>query len=299
MEATRVSGSVYMVDAYLLGRPKTLSTYIILGEQKVMIIDPGPPSSIDTVIEAVRRLDVDEILIAPTHIHLDHAGGSWRLLEELGGSSLYIHPRGAPHLVDPSRLLKAARGLLGQVVDFYGEVRGVDPEKIKESSDGDILNLGGVSAETIWTPGHASHHQCYYLVEDEVLILGDAGGIYHPETGTITPTSLPPFNPEKAIESLQRLMGLRAKILCYGHFGYSERGVAPLEAHRRQIELWMRVVEEGMRTGATPKELYERIRRTDPMAKMAWRGRMSERELMNILGFVEYYRWLWSRSNKF
>lgn len=300
MGVEEVGGSVYMVDAHLLGRPRGLSTYIILGDSRALIVDPGPPSSADTVLEALRELGVEEALIAPTHIHLDHAGGSWRLLEALEASRLYVHPRGALHMAEPSRLLEASRRLLGDtLVELYGEVRGVDPERIRESRDGEELDLGGVRVRTLWTPGHASHHQCYHIIGEEVLILGDAGGTYHPEVDVITPTSPPPFNPPKAMNSLLRLMELKAKALCYGHYGYSRRGPELLEAHRGQIELWMGIVEEGLKAGLEPPELYERLKEEDSMAGKAWKRGDEERELMNIMGFIEYFRWLWGRSNKF
>lgn len=300
METERVSDKVYMIDALLLGRPEALSTYLILGNEGSMIIDPGPPSSIITIMKTVRSLNVKSPLVALTHIHLDHGGGSWRILRELENAKLYVHPRGVSHMVNPSQLLSAAKRLLGDnIVDLYGQVRGVDPMRVVKSRDGDILKLGDVSVEVIWTPGHASHHQCYYIAKEGVLIIGDAGGTYDPKTGYITPTSPPPFNPERAIESLGRLMKLNVEILCYGHFGYSDRGVELLKAHKRQIKLWMKTIEEGLKEGDRLEELWERLKVNDPMADEVWRYGLRERDFMNILGFVEYYRWIWSKSNKF
>jgi len=299
MRVERVSESVYLVDAMLLGRPRALSTYIIMGDGEAMIIDPGPPSSSETILKALRELEVESAIIAPTHIHIDHAGGSWRLLMELEDSKLYVHPRGAPHMIDPSRLIEASKRLLGEkLVELYGEVRGIEAERVSESRDGEELKLGGLRVKTIWTPGHASHHQCYYVVDEGVLILGDAGGTYHPEAEAITPNSPPPFNPLKAMESLRRLMELDAKTLCYGHYGYT-RHPELLEAYLRQIELWMRIIEVGLREGLKTEELKERLRREDPMAERAWREGAAQRELMNILGFIEYFRWIWGRADKF
>ncbi|RLI18980.1 hypothetical protein DRO49_01450, partial [Candidatus Bathyarchaeota archaeon] len=283
MLAERVSGSVYMVDAMLLGRPKALSTYIILGDDETLIIDPGPPSSSETILKAIGELGVNSAIIAPTHIHIDHAGGSWRLMEELEDAKLYVHPRGAPHMVDPSRLIEASKRLLGKkLIELYGEVRGIEAERVVESRDGEELKLGDLRVKTIWTPGHASHHQCYYIVDEGVLILGDAGGTYHPEAEAITPNSPPPFNPQKAMNSLRRLMELDAKTLCYAHYGYT-RHPELLQAYLRQIELWMSIIEEGLRMGLKPKELQDRLRREDPMAEKAWREEAAQREMMNIM----------------
>ncbi len=299
MRVERVSESVYLVDAMLLGRPRALSTYIVMGEGEAMIIDPGPPSSSETILKALRGLEVESAIIAPTHIHIDHAGGSWRLLMELEDSKLYVHPRGAPHMVDPSRLIEASKRLLGEsLIELYGEVRGIEAERVSESRDGEELKLGELRVKTIWTPGHASHHQCYHVVDERVLILGDAGGTYHPEAEAITPNSPPPFNPQKAMESLRRLMKLDAKTLCYAHYGYT-RHLELLEAYLRQIELWMSIVEEGLRMGLKPEELKERLRREDPMAEKAWRKGATQREMMNLMGFIEYFRWIWGGADKF
>ena len=131
-----------------------------------------------------------------------------------------------------------------------------------------------------------------------MLILGDAGGTYHPDAEAITPNSPPPFNPKKAMDSLRRLMEFNAKTLCYAHYGYT-RHPELLEASLRQIELWMSIIEEGLRIGLKPEELKERLRREDPMAEKAWRRGEAEREMMSIMGFVEYFRWIWRGADKF
>jgi len=297
MADAHVSGAVYMIDAEYHGVRGVLGTYVVKGE-KVMVIDPGPTASIPGVLEGLRRLGVDEdslVYVAPTHIHLDHAGGSWRLLELFPTAKLYVHPRGAPHMVDPTRLEAASRRLFGDRVDGYGEVRGVPPDRVVESRDGEVLDLGGVAVQVIWTPGHASHHQSYFVPESRVAVLGDAGGFYSAESGVIMPTTPPPFNPVKAVGSLERFIALGPEVVCYGHFGFAGDGVEKLEAHKRQILLWRRIVDEGLREGLGLEELYERIKAEDPMARRAggFSGERRERSsLVNLLGFVEYFRWL-------
>jgi glyoxylase-like metal-dependent hydrolase (beta-lactamase superfamily II) len=156
-----------MIDSAYHGVRGILSTYLVKGE-RAMVIDPGPTASIPGVVEGLEQLGVEgEALayVAPTHIHLDHAGGAWRLLELFRDARLYVHPRGARHMIDPSRLEAAARRLFGDRVDGYGEVRGVPAERVLESEDGEVLDLGGVTVRVVWTPGHASHHQSYYIPE--------------------------------------------------------------------------------------------------------------------------------------
>lgn len=297
MAVAHVKGSVYMIDAIYHGVSGVLSTYVVKGERAV-IIDPGPTASNPAVIEGLNHLDLGAeavAYIAPTHIHLDHAGGSWKLLEQFPKAEFYIHPRGSMHMVDPSQLEAAARNLFGDRVEGYGEIQGVPANRLTESRDGDVLDLGEVSVQVVWTPGHASHHQSYYVPEDRVAVLGDAGGFYLPESGVIMPTTPPPFNPPKAVESLERLMALDPEVVCYGHFGFAGDGVKKLESHKRQILLWSRIVEECLSEGLELEEIYQRIREEDPMAKQVGRFSAERRErssLINLIGFVEYFRWM-------
>jgi len=285
-----------MIDGDYHGVHGVLGTYLVRGDQTV-VIDPGPTVSIPSVVEELKRLSGDPtslVYVAPTHIHLDHAGGSWRLLELYPDSMLYVHPRGARHMVDPSRLEAAARRLFGERVDDYGEVKGVPADRVMESKDGDVLDLGGATVQVIWTPGHASHHQSYFVPEDGVAVLGDAGGFYSAKSGVIMPTTPPPFNPSEAVKSLERLIALGPEVVCYGHFGFAADGVEKLEAYRRQVLLWSRIIEEGLKEGADFDELFRRIRAEDPMARLAGGFSTEQRERsprVNLLGFTEYFKW--------
>jgi glyoxylase-like metal-dependent hydrolase (beta-lactamase superfamily II) len=297
MKTNPICGSVYMIDAPFHGQSGVLGTYVVKGGSSI-IIDPGPTVSIPYVVKGLERLNIERAslkYIALTHVHLDHASGSWKLLEECSSARLYVHPRGSEHMVDPERLEAAARGLFGEAIDKYGDVRGVSPEKIVESGDGEKLDLDGAIVSVLWTPGHSTHHQSFYVPEDEVAIVGDAGGFFNLGTGVIMPTTPPPFNPPAAIESLDRLIALKPRYICYGHFGFAENAVEKLEAHKKQIITWSRIVEEGLKEGMGLEEIYERIRAEDRMAEMA--GKLSEKmqersSLINLLGFIKYYEWI-------
>jgi len=177
----------------------------------------------------------------------------------------------------------------------------VPSERVSESSDGEELDLGGVGVRVIWTPGHSTHHQSYFVSEDGVLIVGDAGGFYNLATGVIMPTTPPPFNPLTAVESLEKLIALGPRYICYGHFGYADDAVEKLESHRTQILLWWRIVEEEMEEGLNLPDIYERIRAEDPMAMRAGGFSEEKRERspsINLLSFVKYYEWMKERGAK-
>jgi len=287
---------VYLIDAEYHGRRGVLGTYLVRGG-KSMIIDVGPTASIPGVLRDLEMIGMgrDElILVGATHIHLDHSGGSWRLLEVYPESKLHVHPRGVPHMLDPSKLVAAARQFFGEGVEEYGEIRGVEERRIRASVDGEELDLDGKLVKVIWTPGHASHHQCYYIPEDRILILGDAGGLYSARSGTILPTTPPPFNPAKAVESLDKLIALDPEVVCYGHFGFADRGAERLRIHRSQIYLWSKIAERVVEEGLSLDEARSILVEEDPMLRGM--GEISKRRensiTTSLLGFIEYFKWL-------
>jgi len=296
-----VNGNVYIIDAPFHGESGVLGTYVVKGETP-LVVDPGPTVSIPHVVRGLEALGVDSGSLqhfALTHIHLDHACGSWKLLERYPYANLYVHPRGSGHMIDPSKLEEAARSLFGRAVNSYGEIRGVPSGKVVESRDDEVLDLGRATVNVLWTPGHSTHHQSFFVPEDEVIIIGDAGGFYMSDTGVIMPTTPPPFNPASAVDSLDKLIALGPRYICYGHFGFSEGAVEKLEAHKCQIILWSRIVGEGLEEGLGLREIYEMIRAEDPITEKE--GEFSEdieerSSFINLQGFVKYHEWIKQRG---
>jgi len=305
-EITSITESLGMIDAYYHGRSNVLSTYVVKGE-KAAIVDPGPSASLKGVVKGLYDLSVDrkEVkYVLASHIHLDHAGGCWKLLELCPDAMLYVHPKGVSHMLDPSRLVESARGLFGNRVEEYGEVRGIPQDRIVSSEDRQTLDLGeGVGILTVWTPGHASHHQSFFVPRDRAILLGDAGGTYNQQLDVLMPTSPPPFNPELAVQSLEELMGLEPRIACYGHFGFAENAISMLRMHKDQLGLWTEVISRGLKIGRNASELYEDLRQSDFMLRDTPALAGSETELRertpltNMRGFVEYFKWLSEKKN--
>jgi glyoxylase-like metal-dependent hydrolase (beta-lactamase superfamily II) len=293
-----VEGPVYMIDPDFHGRKGVLSSYVIKGFESVLI-DPGPTSMSPGVTKGLRDLQINVLkYVAITHIHLDHAGGSWKIMEEYPASSIYVHPKGSEHIINPQRLKEAARSLLGGIVDLYGEIRGIPLERVIESTDNDKMDLSGNPLDVIWTPGHSSHSQSYLQPDHGVLILGDAGGRYIMEEDIILPTSPPPFNPVKAVESIEKLIKLKPEIVCYSHFGYADSGVEMLKDYKRQIKTWNNLAEESLTNGLNPKETLQRLRAADHMVDKALIKKVeTEKEILyNLKGFIEYVKWMKKRD---
>lgn len=294
-----VEDPAYLINPHYNKENTCVSTYFVRG-RKGLIIDPGPYASVEKTLsclnEHVRR---DIKYIALTHIHLDHGGGSWRLIETLPESKLLVHPKGAPHIISPSKLEKSARSLLGNRVDEYGIIKGIPTERVIESKDDQTIELDGVTIRVLWTPGHASHHQCFYIPEKKTLFLGDAGGLYNQDKETLTPTTPPPFNPIKAVESLDKLISLKPEVLCYAHNRFISNGVSYLKKHKKQIQLWSSIVEKGLEEKLTPENIYKEITEKDPMInkKDDPINEFKERSpLISLQGFIGYYEWKRTKS---
>jgi glyoxylase-like metal-dependent hydrolase (beta-lactamase superfamily II) len=262
MSNNLVHGDIYLIESSPSKQGQGLSTYLLKSE-KSLIIDPGPTSAVQNVINGLKAEGVkqsDLYYVALSHIHLDHAGGSWKLL------------------------------LGKEVVDGYGEVNGIKSDRILESEDMESLDTGDSVVEVIWTPGHSNHHQAFYIPEYKVLIIGDAGGLHDPETGKILPTSPPPFNPLKAIESLDRLIALEPEVVCYSHYGFTYKGVEKLREYKKQIELWSSVTEKGLTEKLDQKEIFNRIKEVDSMLDED--EKIEAGQITNLQGFIQYHEWV-------
>jgi len=300
MHSQHILGQIYMIDTLFHGESGILGTYLVKAGEPV-VIDPGPTAMIPSVLDELRRLKVDSLrYVALTHIHMDHAGGAWSLLESYPDADVFVHPRGAEHLIDPRKLVENATQFFGDRVNKYGEMRPISLLKITESEDGMTLDLGGLTLKVIWTPGHASHNQSFFEPDNRILILGDSGGTYSQRLGAILPASPPPFNPQKAVDSLDRLIELQPEIVCYSHFGYAYDAVKKLKLYREQLRLWDEVVTKAVSEGRNIAEIYEQLKEEDPMLRLTLEAERSDSSVFysSIVGFVEYAKWMLKSQEK-
>ena len=294
MPSQQILGPIHLIDSSFHGDFGVLGTYLVKAGEPV-VIDPGPTAMVPGVLDELRRLKVSSLrYVALTHIHMDHAGGTWSLLESYPDADVFVHPRGAEHLTDPRKLVENATRFFGDRVNKYGEMRPISLLKITESEDCVALDLEGLTLKVIWTPGHASHDQSFFEPDNRILILGDSGGTYSQRLGAILPASPPPFNPQKAVDSLDRLIELRPEIVCYSHFGYAYDAVKKLKLYREQIRLWDEVVTKAVSEGRNIAEIYEQLKEEDPMLRLTLEAERSDSSVFysSIVGFVEYAKWV-------
>jgi glyoxylase-like metal-dependent hydrolase (beta-lactamase superfamily II) len=294
MSLEAITDTISLIDTPYDGRRGVLGTYLIQGA-KSAVIDPGPAPLVPGVVEALEATGVTHLdYILLTHIHLDHAAGCWKMLEAYPDATIHCHPRGAGHLIDPTRLLAAAEEIYGDALKEFGEVRGVPSERIAESTDSETLDLGGIILETIWTPGHSSHSQSYFEPGSKVVFVGDAAGHYPGNLDALVPGSPPPHNPAKAADSLLRLMSREPATIAYSHFGFYGEAMARLERFLDQTRLWDRVAQEGVEAGLSLNDIFLQIVEEDPEARMlAGIGEEGKGAIYSSLrSFVGYAKWL-------
>jgi glyoxylase-like metal-dependent hydrolase (beta-lactamase superfamily II) len=199
------------IDVMHLGRDRVICAYQVGS----LVVDPGPTSSVHTLLESLDGMEPEALLL--THVHLDHAGAAGALCRRFPELVVYVHEVGAPHLVDPSKLLKSARGLYGDDMDrLWGEVAPVPEERVRRLSGGETVH----GLRVAYTPGHASHHVSYLHEDSGEAFVGDMAGVrIPPHEYTLAPTPPPDIDVEAWLESLHTIASWNPRTLCLTHFG--------------------------------------------------------------------------------
>ena len=229
-----------------------IASYLVIGEEKTALVDVGPAGSYPLLKTYLESHGVEPDYVVVTHIHLDHAGAAGHLLRDYGGARLVVHPRGAKHMADPSKLWSAAQAVLGPVAEVYGEPIPAPRERIVEAGDGLELGLGGGTLAVYQTPGHASHHMSILLREQGILFTGDSAGVSVVVDGVrvVLPTTPPPFRLDLYLQSLDKMIGLEPERVAPGHYGIlADPALDYLEAQKDQVVRWYEAVREIYQSG--------------------------------------------------
>ena len=238
--------TVQTIDLNFMGMPGTIASYLIPHEKGAILVESGPGSTIEGLKKGLKAngytvADVTDVLL--THIHLDHAGASGWLARQ--GAQIYVHEVGAPHMLNPEKLLASAGRIYGDMMDtLWGEFLPVPEEKLTVLKDGDVVEIGDLRFQALDTPGHAYHHFAY-LFED-VCFSGDIGGVRMGGFRHLrVPMPPPEFNLELWRDSLARLRTQDFKKIAPTHFGIFNDPDWHLDALSRaldEVEEWMESV---------------------------------------------------------
>lgn len=209
--------------------PGHAAAHIVQHGGRAAFVDVGTNDSVPYLLAALDALGIErgaiEYLLL-THVHLDHAGGAGRLMQELPNATAVLHPRGAPHMLDPAKLVAGSRAVYGEESfrRLYGDIVPIPAERVRVTRDGDTLSLAGRELEILHTPGHALHHQVFVDRAHACIFTGDTFGISYRELDSargafIIPTTTPTqFDPEQLIASIDRLLSYSPAALYLMHF---------------------------------------------------------------------------------
>lgn len=247
---------VHPIDLAFQNRSGAIASFLVEGPDGAILIETGPESCRERLLAALADLGHGPKTIAAvfvTHIHLDHAGGAGWWAQQ--GVPVYVHPKGARHLVDPTRLEESARQVYGDRFDaLWGAMVPAPEDKVNSIEGEGVVEVSGMRVEAIETPGHCFHHHAYRI--GDIVFAGDAAGARLDESGFISVTSAPPqFHLEHTLASIAKLRALKPETLYLTHFGKVEDPAAHLDAYHEAVDLNAFFVKQRLDEGMDAESL--------------------------------------------
>ncbi len=291
----RVTKDLYILDTGMLGLERYGALYI-LKAPKPAIIETGFSHTLEKTLQALDGLKIrptDIAYIMPTHVHLDHAGGTGHLAEACPNATVVVHEQGAPHLIDPTKLLESVQRAVGPMFPFYGTLKPTPKERVLAVRGGEVFHLGeGYEIEVVAAPGHAPHQVCFFERKIAGLFTADAAGIYRPWGAGLLPTTPPPaFHLEQSLETLARLKALQPKLLLYTHWG-AHSDISLLDHYAQMLQDWVSEVESAKKTLGDDQAVKEHfVQREMPLLKEHYPELILRGEIeMNVQGILLYLK---------
>lgn len=290
---------IITLDLHFQNVTETIAAYLVTGTGGPVLVETGPGSTLPNLREQLSRhgyapADIQHVLV--THIHLDHAGAAGWWAQQ--GARVYVHEVGAPHVIDPSRLLMSAKRIYQERMDeLWGEILPAPAGQVVPIKDGDVLEIEGLTFTALDTPGHANHHHVFRL--GDVAFTGDAAGVHMPGSNFLSlPAPPPEFNREVWQRTIDRLLAEKFTTIYPTHFGPIKEVDAHLQKLRRLLDEATDFVGERMAAGQEREEIMpayldwvdERAQDAGVSAKMAQRYEAANPNFMSVDGIMRYWR---------
>jgi glyoxylase-like metal-dependent hydrolase (beta-lactamase superfamily II) len=290
----RPTHGIHTIDTGFV-RPQFDAAYLIVENGRGAFVDCGTNHSQPRMLAALEAAglqpaDVDWLIL--THVHLDHAGGAGELIAQLPNARLVVHPRGARHMIDPSRLWAGASAVYGEAVmeREYGRLRPIPAERVIEAADGYVVDLAGRPLRCIDTPGHAKHHNAIHDAHANVCFTGDVFGLSYREFDTargafILPTTSPvQFDPDALHDSINRLVALKPAAMYLTHFNRVDEIERLAGDLHEQIDAMVALARAAHQQPDRHAALVASLTRlyADRAAAHGWQG--SHEDLLVLLG---------------
>lgn len=235
--------------------PRVIASFVLETKAGPVLFETGPESRFSVLLDGLNALgyaasDIRHVFV--THIHLDHAGAAWRMAER--GATIYVHPKGAPHLIDPSKLWASATRIYGdQMEALWGQIGYVPEEQVEIIEDGEVFRVGEFEIKALETPGHASHHHAYLI--GDALIGGDVTGVKIGRGPVLPPCPPPEIHIETWLSSLAKIRALKPHKLYLTHFGQTEDVEPHLSALETKLLEWADWIKQRLKAGQTREQM--------------------------------------------
>ena len=279
-------------------RSGTIAAYLVESGGHLALVETGPDSTWPHLVTALakhgaRPSDVKDVLV--THIHLDHAGAAWRLAR--AGANVWVHPRGAPHMADPSKLLASARRIYKEQMDtLWGTHEAIPADRMRVTHDGMDIPVGSARIRVIETPGHAIHHNAYLL--DGNVFTGDVGGVAIGDGPNLPPTPPPDIDLPTWARSIERIKAVRPDAFYPTHFGRHGDVSRRLDEMMEELHVWAAFIRARLDEGLDEPAivplfeawLTERLLRAGVDAEGLEAYRTALHFAMNVTGLVRYWK---------
>lgn len=300
MQIERLADGWSLIDLEFIGHKQIIGSYVCYDGHEAMIIETGPSTCVSTLTAALSELQIplDKVShVVATHIHLDHSGACGVLAREMPKAKVYVHPFGAQHLIDPSKLIASAGRIYGDLMDFlWGEIAPVPEGRVVIVQDGDEIAGAGRRLRAIETPGHARHHHAYLDLGNRSLFAGDIAGVRLPGFAYVRPPTPPPeLNLEDWDASLAKIRAIGPSFLNLTHFGQFQDVDRHLADLQKRLHDWGALVKSLMSETEDEEAIVERVRQ-------AVHGEMQELGIdpeeydvaasyqMGVQGYIRYWR---------
>lgn len=255
---------IHTIDLRFQGVPGVIASYLIAADGVLALIETGPGSCHDALVDGIRALGHEPAAIKHvfvTHIHLDHSGAAGWWAQQ--GATVYCHPNAAKHLIDPSRLLESARMVYGGAMDsLWGAILPAPAGNVRALQDGETVSISDVEIRAWDTPGHARHHHAFTI--GEVCFTGDVAGVRLQNSGYISVAAAPPqFDPDEYLRSVEKLLGAGFSRLYLTHFDEVRDVQSHLSSYAARIRQVSACVKESIEKNETEDETGVRFQEAE------------------------------------
>lgn len=305
--ARQLANDLWLIDTQFQGERDIIASYLLVGDQGLALVDVGSAASVEALLAGVRAAgfdpaDITRLLL--THVHLDHAGASGPLVRALPRAQVFVHRIGAPHLIDPTKLIESATRIYGNRMEtLWGRMEPVPADRLIIVDDGDEIVAGERTLRVLYTPGHAIHHVAFYDEARAVAFPGDVAGVSIEGIGFVRPPTPPPdLSLEDWDASIGRLESLALERLYLPHFGEVRATTQHFADLRTRLHGWGELALAGMRAGkddgaiaaefarVADPQIAEQAPQREETAAAVQRYELATNYLMSAQGYMRYYR---------